>query len=225
MNVITAKNLTAPPVSHDWMRRLRTSLDAFAGPGDPIAAALYDENWAGRQAWHAVYSVGLQTILHAKKLDAIDKPLCWRFIAGGHKGIKTADGCWATHELCGLPAKVLATFRNREMAEILADAEQLNILNEVSGHPGDNYELRILRIPALCLEAFWLKSLSAKRCDLIVPYGLVVDHDLVKLGGGRTLHKNKAYPVAEFLKAVGPAAQQRLKVDERPPHTTGKPVA
>jgi len=57
------------------------------------------------------------------------------------------------------------------MAEILADSEQLNDLTHLTGHPNDHYELRILRVPGLCLEAFWLKCLRTKKDDLIVPYG------------------------------------------------------
>ena len=213
MNVIKVKNLTVPRPSNDWNEKLKISLRAFAGSGDPIEAALYDESWAGRQASHCVYSVGLQTIKNLPHLNEINKPLCWRFIAGGHRNVPTADGCWATHEMCGGPPKVMATLRSREMADILADSELLNGLTHLTGHPNDQYELRILRVPGLCLEAFWLKCVKTKKDDLIVPYGLVLNHTRVKLGGGKSLEKNKVYHAPEFLKIVGEAARRRLAAE------------
>jgi hypothetical protein len=216
MNVITAENLKAPRPSTDWLQQLKTSMRAFAGQGDPLGSVFYDETWPGRQAWHCVYSVGLETIKDLTKLDGINKPLCWRFIAGGHESMTTAAGCWTTHEYSGTAAKVMATLQSPEMAEMLANAERLNHLNDLSGYPRNQYELRVLRIPGLCIEAFWLKSLSARRADLIVPYGLVSHgSDRIKLCAGENLHKNKAYPAAEFLEMIRDAASKRLAADNK----------
>jgi len=214
MNVITAKNVKALPPSGEWMSKLKASMERFAGPGHPVNAVFYDDNWAGRQSWHCIYSVGLKTIIDVKNLDQVNRPLCWRFIAGGYKSLPTAEGCWMTHELNGIPARVMAMSQSREMAEILADAECLNQLSHISGHPADQYELRILRIPGLNLEAFWLKGNS----DWIVPYGLILEGiDRVKLGAGQTLEKNKAYGVSEFLKLTHDVASKRLKAEETMP--------
>jgi hypothetical protein len=217
MNIITAKNLTAPTPSDGWMQKLRTSLTDFAAPDGPFTAALYDENGPGRHACHCVYSVGLQTVKGLKKLDGINKPFCWRFFADGQKTSPMAACCFATHELNepdGLPAKVIATLQGPEVADVLASAEQLNHLSQVSD-PNCQYELRVLRIPGLCVEAFWLKSLSAERGDLIVPYGLCLDgKNSIKLFSGERLDKNQAYPVDKFLKIIGDAAVKRLAADD-----------
>ena len=217
MRVITAKNLNAPEPSGEWMQKLTTSMAAFAGPSDPIATCLYDKSWGGRQAVHCIYSVGLRTIADPKGLEKYtDKPFCWRFIAGGHKNMTMAAGCLATHALHGPDARVMAAFHGAEMAEVLANTEQLNDLKELTGHPADNYEMRVLRIPALYIEAFWLRC--TKKGDLMVPYGLLLDgKGSIKVGAKGRLTKGKAYPVAEFLKIVGKAARQRLKADEKKP--------
>jgi hypothetical protein len=209
MDVITAKNLAVPSPSGDWMQKLKVSLAGFAGPNDPLNTALYDQDWRGRHAVHCLYSVGLSSIIDPQGLDRIDKPFCWRFVAGGHKAVTTAAGCWATHEAHALPPKIMATFRGPEMAEMLLSTELLNELAALKDHPNITYELRVLRIPALYLEAFWLKC--PQRDDWIVPYGLLVDgNGLVKVGAEGRLNKNKAYPLSEFLQIAGQAARLRL---------------
>jgi len=207
MEVITAKNLHVPRPSPDWMRKLAASLVSFAGPHDPLLDAIYGKDWPGRNAVQSIYSVGLTSIIEAKSLDHIGKPFCWRFVAGGHKGVTKAAGCWATHESHDSPAKIMATFRGPEMADLLLSAEMLNELNELLSRPQMRFELRVLRIPALYFEAFWLKC---PQGDWVVPYGLLYDgKGLVKLGMTR-LDRNKAYPVADFLKIVKEAAKQRV---------------
>jgi len=218
MNVITAKNLTVPRPSGEWMQKLRASMLAFAGPGHPLADCLAEETWPGRHAMHCVYSVGLRTIIDLKGLDNVDKPLGWRFIAGGHRSMGTAAACWSPHESSRLTAKVACAFEAPELAELLADTEQLNQLPALKNYPSHHYDLRVLRIPALHLEAFWLKSQSAERGDLIVPYGLTLeDTDSIKLSAGRPLKKNQAYPVARFLDYIRDAARLQLATGDNAP--------
>jgi hypothetical protein len=218
MNVITAKNLASPPPSGRWVENLRKSMADFAAPGDPLTSVFYDDKWVGRQAVHCVYSVGLKTVRELRRLGQIDKPFCWRFIAGGHQTMTSATGCWATHEASGAPPKVMASLQSREMADILACAEMLNDLHELKDRPNDAYDLRVLRIPGLCLEAFWLKCPNDERNDLLVPYGLVLQSaNRIKLPGGATLEKNKAYSPEEFLKIIQESAHKRLMADENPP--------
>jgi hypothetical protein len=221
MDVITAKNLTVRKPSPDWIQQLRVSLAAFAGPGNPLIPAFYEETWQGRQAVHCIYSVGLTTLIDPKGLAGIDKPFCWRFLAGGHRALATAAGCWATHELHQSPPMIMATFHGPEMADTLSSTEQLNSLKELTDQPGTQYDLSVLRIPALYIEAFWVRC--PKGNDLIVPYGLLLDSKgLIKAGAEGRLVKNKAYPVAEFLGIVSKAAKQRLAVHEALP---AQPVA
>jgi len=184
-------------------------MKAFAGSGHPLSDCLSEESWPGRQAVHCIYSVGFQHLKDLKDLNSVEKPLAWRFIAGGHKKMKTAAACWSTHESSGR-AKLVCALQAPEMAEILANAELLNNLSELSDHSSHQYELRVLRIPALYLEAFWLKSQSTQTPDWIVPYGLVPDgSDSIKLGAGIRLIKNKAYGVSDFLEIIRNAAHQK----------------
>ncbi len=215
MNVtkpIKPKNLSSPWPSESWMKQLRTSMAAFAGPGNPLADCLAGESWPGRKAAHCVYSLGLSTLIdpNLTDLDDLKNPLCWRFIAGGHKSMKTATACYAPDENSGFNAKIACTLSAPELAEILASAEALNELKEVSANPSNHYNLRVLRIPGLYLEAFWLKSQRAGTPDLIVPYSLIPHGSNSIKGGGKTLHKDEAYTAADFLEITRAAAVARL---------------
>jgi len=213
MNVIDPKpkNLTAEPPSDEWTKQLRSSAAAFAGPGHPLASCFYADSWKGRQASHPIYSVGLHTIIDAKDLTSVNKPFCWRFLAGGHREMAMAAGCLTTHEVHGLPAKVMAVLPGKEMKEVLDSVEQLSKLPEVKDNPSDKYDVRVLRIPALYMEAFWLKSESPQKEDLIVPYGLLLNgNGGVKFGTQRPLRKDHAYLVTRFLDTIRDAAQKRL---------------
>lgn len=214
MRPMKADNITAPTPTGGWMQKLKTSLAAFAHSGDPVTAVLNDEYGPG----HCVYSVGLDTIKGLEKLDSINTPLYWRFLARG-EGAATGAACLATHESSKLPPKVMAALNGPEVAEILETAENLNTLPEITGNPNHHYELRVLRIPALCLEAFWLKSLTGTpEEDLIVPYGLVAkDKHTIKLPGGTSLKKDQAYPVAKFLEDIQSAARHRCDAEKKAP--------
>jgi hypothetical protein len=221
MDVITAINLKAPSPSVVWMKSLRASLAGFAPTGSPLTTGLMDENWPGPQAAHPIYSVGLRHILLPEALDSLDKIFCWRFIAGDLTA-GMAAGCWATAEVDGVPARVIAAIRGAEAADVLSSANALNNLNIVSGQPDNHYDVRVLRVPGLSLEAFWLKftgdtASGGASSDWIVPYGLVVGGaSTIKLPGGHTLNKNQAYSVPEFLTIAGEAAQKRLAADHNP---------
>jgi hypothetical protein len=201
-----------------WMQSLRASLAGFAPTGSPLTTGLMDENWPGPQASHPIYSVGLSSILRPDALAALDKIFCWRFIAGDLTA-GMAAGCWATAEVDGVPAKILAAIRGAEAADVLSSATGLNNLTVVSGQPNNHYDVRVLRVPGLSLEAFWLKSTGdtasgSTSSDWIVPYGLVVrGASTIKLPGGHTLNKNQAYSVAEFLTIAGDAARNRLAAE------------
>jgi hypothetical protein len=223
MNVITAINLTAPMPSVVWMQKLRASLAAFAAPDSPLITGLLVENWDGPHAVHPIYSVGLKSIMNPNVLATLDQPICVRFITGGPDPAEKATGCWATPEGQGLPAKVVAAVRGLEATDVLASTALLNHLSIVTDQPGNPYEIRVLRIPGLCVEAFWLKytGLEAQNAgsgDWIVPYGLVMGgSNNIKLPGGRTLNKNEAYTASDFLRIAADVAQKRLDADNNAP--------
>jgi hypothetical protein len=220
MNVITAINLTALTPNQAWLAKLRASLAAFASPGDTFATGLLADNWEGPQAAHPIYSVGLKSIMNPDVLTSLNQPICWRFISGSSDPAEQASGCWATPEIQGLPAKVVATVRGLEATDVLASTTKLNQLSIVVDQPANQFEVRVLRIPGLVIEAFWLKYMGSAvgSEDWIVPYGLVQSSaNLIKLPGGGTLNKNQAYPASDFLRIAAIAAQKRLDAENNAP--------
>jgi hypothetical protein len=210
MNVIKVKNLNTPAPSQQELEEMRAGLAALAGSDDPLTASVYAENWQGRQAAHLVYYVGLRTLTELDKLDESKLgPRSWRFFAGGHKTLTAATACVTTCGGPGLPpVKVMAVTRGPAPAEILRSTELLNELSEVSGNPNNQYELRVLRIPALGMEAFWLHSQSANVGDLVVPYGsLPASWSSNKPGAP---NGSQVYTETDFLKAAADLARQRL---------------
>jgi hypothetical protein len=205
MNVITATNLKALMPSALWTQKLRASLADFATPGDPLTTGLLAENWQGPETAHPIYSVGLQSIMNPNVLASVNQPICWRFMTGGSDPAeKASSGCWATPEA----------------TDVLASTALLNKLSIVADQPGNQFEIRVLRIPGLVVEAFWLKytGLEAGSADWIVPYGLVQGGaNLIKLPGGGTLNKNQAYTASDFLKIAADAAHKRLEADKNAP--------
>ncbi|MBL8296302.1 MAG: hypothetical protein JNN08_30945 [Bryobacterales bacterium] len=80
--------------------------------------------------------------------------------------------------------------------QAVAAVQSLPELNE------SEYELRVLRIPGILLEAFWLVSAEGNR-DLLVPV----------LTRSSRFKRMNAYPVTEFLKIARVLADEFLKFD------------
>ena len=121
----------------------------------------------------------------------------WRFLAGTKEGPAVAADVTIPPE--GGPA-LTSLSSGRTIAEALGATDLLTVLSLVLFQ---DYELRVLRIPGLLTEAFWLKS-KTSAVDLVVPFDTLVE-DLVP---------TRAYPMDVFLNILRPLAVQRLKFDD-----------
>ena len=110
----------------------------------------------------------------------------WGFFAG------TAAGpAIAAHIAQSEPAEEMTGFsRGPEIAALIRALHEVETLPHVQAN---DYELWILRIPALLMESFWLKSQSGEP-DLVVPF-----HTLSK-----QLEAMHAYTAAEFVQLAQP---------------------
>jgi len=70
----------------------------------------------------------------------------------------------------------------------------------------DVYELRVLKIPSLLTEAFWLLSPANSQLDRVVPY-------LTRLAG---IEPTRKYSEHEFLSLIRPYAKKRLEYANSP---------
>ena len=213
------KNLTLPKPSSSWLANLKVNLTDFAGRDDPLLHVV-EMACPGPSTSHRVYVLGLQEIAAGGGVEKA-RSLGWRFLAGGHPGEHQAVGCQTTDDqIAGLPAKVIATSRTQSIADLLNDFTQLVELRQLKADPNHTYELRVLRVAGLYLEAFWLKAPPGAQNDWIVPYGLLWDdkREYIKLPGGVRLNRMEAIRAANFVGKIKDCAQKRLAdASARPP--------
>jgi hypothetical protein len=146
-----------------------------------------------------VYVLGLDSLTHGRGL-ADASLIGWRYIIDKGTGAAVAaevgyDRGTAQHAFSSLnqgsfvddtPVQVSAAQRAPEIAA------------------GD-YELRLLRIPALNLVALWLKDRSGAQ-DRLVPLAPAQP----------PLSAGQIYPVPEVERLLAPHAAERLSFDDRP---------
>jgi hypothetical protein len=171
---------------------LLAGLPDFANNSDPAAGDLYKADQG-----HEVYVLSLNDLLGGAGLNAV-KDAGWRFISATAPGgigavAHVSDGPDGTPLMRGISY-------GPEVAAALRAAREVESLPEVAAQ---HFELWVLRIPGVLVEAYWLKSSSGKK-DLIVPY----------LAGTTKLQLMKTYSVAEFLKIVRALAREFSAFDK-----------
>ena len=175
---------------------LLAGVSDFMDPNDPLAKVLKTT----RLGLH-IFTLGLRDIMNGAGLREA-KAAGWRFLAGNLSGeVVAAD---IIQPLPGTAQNGAAKMTSLSHDPVIADA--IRAVNEVETLPevqNRNYELQVLRIPGLLIEAFWLKSHDAGG-DLIVPV----------LTRARELSRMKAYPVADFLNIVRPMTAKFLAFEE-----------
>ena len=166
-------------------------IDAFLQPGDPSP-----DNLRQQQYWQWTFTLGLEELAKANaKLP--DAAVGWRYEIGDGSGQALSATVDSKNKLVGLS-------RGPAVSSSLSVASELRTLPEAAE---DDYEIRLLTIPGLLTEAFWLKSLDNKP-DLIVPFSTAQ-----KLRLGHPYHSEV------FLNIMRPLAKDWLagwtKVKER----------
>jgi hypothetical protein len=165
---------------------LLAGLPDFANSSDPAAGDLYKA-----EQGHEVYVLSLNDLLRGAGLNAA-KDAGWRFISAAAPGgvgavAHVSNGPDGTPLMRGISY-------GPEIAAALRAAREVESLPEVAAQ---HFELWVLRIPGVLVEAYWLKASSGKK-DLIVPY----------LAGTTKLQLMKTYSVTDFLKIVRALAQE-----------------
>jgi hypothetical protein len=166
----------------------------FAGASDPSLDTLlyvYPE----QHNMQVIYALGLED-LRASGLQNARK-VGWRFLAGsGLRQAVAANLAQTGNE----PPQMTALTRGPEIASAIRAAQRIRDDFPLVKDPQYEYELRVLKIPGILLEVFWLKAKTGG--DLVVPYfALFCD----KLNVMRVLQAD------EFLDIVKPLAKKRLQ--------------
>lgn len=140
-----------------------------------------------------IFTLSLPAIVDGKGLKEA-QPVAWDFLMGGGS---TPTFLVAVSAARGSTPRMTSLTREPMAAQAAEATSHVENLPHVRKH---RYDLRRLRIPALSLGAFWLKSLERGVPDLAVPYHAI--HNKLK--------SMQACPMDEFLAVVRPIAQKRL---------------
>lgn len=152
-------NLPGPPsgVPDQVMSKLHTFADGGKFTTPALRGAQKDQ--LALSTPHQVFTMGRDDVTSGGGLDRA-RPVGWRFLI--HEGGRVI----ASAETTPLPD---GTHEVSETVEGPFDAATDNAVTAVRNLPqlqGDNFELRLLRIPAVYIMALWLHSPST---DLLVP--------------------------------------------------------
>ena len=149
-----------------------------------------------------VYSLGLQDVVKNAEPAAAATLVAWRYFAGGESPAGTVAG--------DLDPAASAQVKSLTYGSTALDAlESFKALASIPGLPDQGYEPRMLRIPGLLVEAYWLVPPAlppGNQAGYVIPYHTLLEE----------LDPKKAYPVDKFFTIIRPLASKALAGNEYP---------
>jgi hypothetical protein len=143
--------------------------------------------------------VGLNQINRGDDILSIAKPAGWRFLVSTDFGQPIAADVTTR---AGAAPKMTSVWRGSPIQQVVSAKDTIKRLDQVQT---GNYELRILRLPELRIEAYWLKSLTNDR-DLVVPV----------LTLAKELNPLQPYPVDKFRQIVSDLSAKEFPDKTKP---------
>jgi len=153
--------------------------------GDQVHWASYDEKYLV-----LVYSVGLNKLLDGTDLATL-VPDSWRCVLATDQ--QPVISCEVGIDVPDDPSTLLSVCHD-------GCEDQLSALRFVKALVPDDYELRLLTIPALSIEVFWLKAPPTGAPDFVVAVDL----------RNSELPDRTLIPIDTFLETVRPLAKERM---------------
>ena len=152
---------------------------------------------------HAVYTFGLSDIAKGKLSAA--KRVGWRYL------VMQQDAAVAAAQV-NQGAGGTASFSHLNSGPFVAGTkEALEFTESLPDVQRDNYEVRLLSIPALYQMAIWLHG---KTKDLLVPVPSPTQQAASAGANSSAVQPNHAYLPAEYFAALLPHAQHRLQLEQ-----------
>jgi hypothetical protein len=176
-------------------RALREGIADFMDSNDPLAKTLLTASFGLR-----VFTLGLDKLDESFKQSL--QSAGWRFMALSSSGLPIAADVVDRGD--GEPPRMISLSRDPVIADMVVAARRIEKSPEVQAK---DYDLRLLRIPGVLTEAFWLKPLVGED-HLIVPI-------LTKSRG--LLQEKRPLPIADFLSIVRGLANEFRERSNRPP--------
>lgn len=187
--------LRVPVTTEESVETVRSQLAGLASRTAFRERALTRANPAGLAlaAPHDVYSLGLRDLAGGASLDAAT-------VVGRRFIVMDGDQPIASAEVADQDG---SGFQANEGPYVESTAAAIERAERDPELADDDYEVRLLRIPALYVVALWLKN-ERGGADVLIP----LDPAPAPLEAGRK------YEPAEVLRAVVEAARARLAFDE-----------
>jgi hypothetical protein len=172
------------PIPGQVTATLRAGLADFLTPDDKYRVQLNK-----KAPGYPVVISSLSDVISGSVLENA-RSAGWGFVAGefGHSPIAVL-----VNQLEGKPLAITSVYQGQDVEALMHAIRDAKALQAVSSH---FYELWILKIPSILLEAVWLRSRSANS-DLVIPF-----HTL-----SESLDPKRAYTAAEFRNAVQPIGE------------------
>jgi len=178
----------APPPAI-WWAYVRQIAD-FLKPGDPSPAEVHPTQ--RHTQW--IYTIGLEP-LATDGLKSV-RPIGWRFLTGAGSGMALSAMVGQCNE-SEVP-KLTGLSRG---PKVTAAVHAAGVLRNLPEAKGGEFEVLVLTIPGLLIEAFWLKTPpDGAETDWFVPFVTISDD----------LHPMRLYKRADFLKRVQALATKQL---------------
>lgn len=187
-------SLRVPVVSQESVRVVRDNLSQLAGRATFRHRALARVNPldVALALPHDVYTLGLDDLVRGATLDDA-QPVGRRFL------VMAGDEAVASAEITGDGAG----FQANEGPFVAATARAVARAEQDPATATGDYEVRVLRLPALYFMALWLKS-DGGRPDLVIP----MDPAPAPFSAG------KSVDVREVVSELANLARRRLEFDD-----------
>ena len=187
-----------PLIQHPASQELRSAISAgiadFLNTDDPLRDA-----FATTPIGLQIFTAGLNEIATGAGIQNA-KPAGWRFLTGDLLDDAAAADVVQPSAGAAPAPQMTSLSRDPLIAGAIRAIHEVETLPEVQAGV---YELQVLRIPGLLIEALWLKS-PDPNASLIVPV----------LTRARELQAMHPYPVADFLGIVRGMTAQFSKFDQ-----------
>ena len=190
--------LTQQEAPEETKQALLAGIGNYLNPGDPLMEELAREK-QGLKVW----VLALEDLSNGAGLSGAQQ-VGWGFLAGGPGG--HAIAAQITTSGADQKQELTAVAQGPEVALLIQSIHEAQDLAAVRN---DSYELEILRIPGILLEAFWLKA--SQGPDLVVPF-----HTM-----SRELDSMHPYVVDEFIAVARSLADAFRRFDQLYPAEAG----
>ena len=180
--------VTRMELTKEMLGVFRKGLSDFIETDDPAARFT-------RTSGVPVFTLDLQPVLTRRGLESVQKAGLRIFAGIPERDFMAGDLAERDGDL-----RLVSFSRDRKLIDQFNHLEAIGELDELKGE--EQFELRLLRIPAVLVDAFWLVS-AAESKEFIVPI--------------RTPDKNielmRPYSVTEFLERIIPLANKFQEFD------------